>query len=546
MTRSSVVALLACLLAAPLGAQQPDPRLEPGAVAPLLEGLGSVHFPITTNSERAQRFFDQGLRLSYAFNHPEALRAFKEAQRLDPKCAMCYWGEGLVLGPNINSPTLTKEQERDAWAAARQADRFKKAATAVERALIQALGQRYARKGGDRATLDRAYADAMAAAAATHLDDLDVQSLYAESLMDLTPWAYWTQDGAPTQHTTKIMGILESVLARDPKHTGAIHFYIHTVEAGKPDLALPGADRLGDLAPSAGHLVHMPAHIYIRTGHYLKAAEANVRAIAADENYIEQCRAQGTYPAYLYPHNIHFLWAAASFEGRSGLALESARKMASKLTPEHTCGPASVQDWAVVPYYALVRFGRWQEILDEKPLSEKAYAAAIRAWARGMALANLGRGEEAQAELRALEKVQASAEIQQDVVGFDKAATVLEIPKAQLAGEIARQAGRLDEAIAAFQKAVEVQDGLRYNEPPEWHQPMRHVLGSALVQARRYADAERVYREDLKENRENGWALYGLLQALRGQRKHQEAREVDARFRKAWERADVALTASRF
>lgn len=532
---------------APAAPAANDPRREPGALAPLLEGVGNAHLPITTTVPRAQRFFDQGLRLSYAFNHPEALRAFKEAQRLDPACAICWWGEALVLGPNINAPIPPPEHEQQAWNAVRQAQRLRKGKTRKEQALIDALSRRYAASVSTRKPLDEAYVRAMADVARGFPDDLDVQTLYAEALMDLTPWDFWTRDGQPTVHTETIMRTLDAVLAKDPQHAGANHFTIHVLEASKaPERSLAAADRLAALAPAAGHMVHMPAHIYIRTGFYERAAEANVRAIAADESYIEQCRAQGTYPAYLYPHNIHFLWAASTFEGRSAAAIEAARKMASKLTHEHTAGPAGVQDWAVVPFYALVRFGRWDDVLREPAISEKPYATAIRHWARGLAFANQGKLDEARAELTALEAQQALPEIQQDVIGFDPAARVLEIPRKTLAAEIARQDHHEEEAIARLREALEVQDALRYNEPPPWHQPVRHLLGAALLDAGRPAEAEQVYRQDLTENRENGWALFGLLHSLRAQGKVTEAQEAEARFRKAWARADIVLTSSRF
>lgn len=527
-----------------------EPRMEPGALAPLLEGVGNAHFAVTTSVPRAQRFFDQGLRLSYAFNHAEAERAFKEAQRLDPKLAMAWWGEALVIGPNINAPTPSPEQEKQAWSAVQQAKQRLAGVTPKEKALIEAVAARYMDTDTakiDRSRLDRAYADAMAGVAKTYPDDLHVQALYAEALMDLTPWDYWRKDGTPTEHTPAIKRTLEGVIARDANHAGAIHFLIHTMEASKtPDQVVPAADKLGALAPTAGHMVHMPAHVYIRAGLYEKAAEANVRAIAADESYIAQCRAQGAYPLYLYPHNIHFLWAATTFEGRSAEAIDAARKMASKLTAEHTCGPASGQDWAVVPYYAMVRFGKWNEILAEQPISEKPYAQAIRHWARGLALTNLGRHKESVAEVKALERTRSDPEIQKDVIGFDPANRVLEIASLTLRADQFRKRGDLRTAIKLLQQAVDVQDRLRYNEPPEWHQPIRHVLGAALLEAKRAVEAEQVYKADLTENPENGWALYGLMQSLRAQNKESDAAAVEARFRKAWARADVTLTASRF
>jgi tetratricopeptide (TPR) repeat protein len=532
----------------PPAADTVDPRRAPGSLAPVLEGVGNAHFPISTSVPRAQLFFDQGLRLSYAFNHLEAVRAFKEAQRLDPACGMCWWGEALVLGPNINMAIPPPEQESQAWAAVQQALRRRKTATPKERALIDAVAKRYASfVMTDRSSLDKAYAAAMTAVAKSFPDDLDVQTLYAEALMDLTPWNFWSNDGKPTQYTETIMSTLDRVLTTDPNHAGADHFLIHVLEASKtPEKALPAADRLSTLAPSAGHMVHMPAHIYIRTGFYEKAAQSNVLAIAADESYIEQCRAQGAYPLYLYPHNMHFLWAASTFQGRSELAIATAHKMASKLTHDHTGGPASVQDWAVVPFYALVRFGRWDDVLTEPAISDKPYASAIRHWARGLAFAYRGQLDDARTELQEFEKLQASPELEQDVVGFDPAPRVLDIPKKTLQAAIARADHRQDEEVKLLREAVQIQDGLRYNEPPEWHQPIRHLLGAALLDVGQPVEAEQVYRRDLEENRENGWALFGLLQSLRAQGKVAEARDVEARFRKAWASADIILTSSRF
>jgi tetratricopeptide (TPR) repeat protein len=538
----------ASLLAVPaVDAAGNDPRREPGSLAPLLEGLGTLHFPVTTRSERAQRFIDQGLRLTYAFNHAEARRAFQEAARLDPRCAMAHWGEALVLGPNIND-AMPFDRELEAHAAVRRALRLAKHASPRERSYIEALATRYSdRKTRDRDALDRAYADAMAALTRRHPDDLDAATLYAEALMDLTPWDYWTKDGQPKGATLEVTRILESVIARQADHAGALHLHIHIVEASQqPERGLPAADRLGPLMPSAGHLVHMPAHIYIRTGRFAQAAEANVRAIAADESYLGQCRAQGLYPAAYYPHNLHFLWAATTFEGRSAEAIGAARKLGAKLTKEHTCGPASGQDWSATPLYALVRFGRWDEVLNEPRPSEKAFARAMWHYARGVALAAKRRFDEASRELAALEALVADPTLEDDTIGFDPAPNVVRLAAKVVAGEIAARSGRLDEAVSLLRKAVALQDGLRYNEPPEWHHPVRHVLGAVLLQAGRPAEAEAAYREDLAENRENGWALFGLLQSLRDQGKTAEAGEVEARFRAAWKNADIVLTASRF
>lgn len=549
--RTPLVPLLSAMLS--LGsltatAQPPDTRLVPGQLAPVLEGLGDLHHEITTSSVRAQEFFDQGLRLVYAFNHAEAIRAFREAARLDPRCAMAYWGHALALGPNINDP-MPFEREVEAAKVIRQALKLKGRVSASEGAYIDALARRYSsRRTRDRAALDRAYADAMAALAEREAADLDAASLYAESLLDLSPWDYWNKDGSPRYpHVPKVVSVLEGVLARKPDHPGALHYYIHAVEASQePERGLGAADRLGPLLPTAGHLVHMPAHIYIRTGRYADAAEANVRAVSADESYIAQCRAQGLYPAIYYPHNVHFLWAAATFQGRSAVAIDAARKLSQTVGHEGACGPTPGQDWSVTPLYALVRFGRWDEILAEPSRWEKAYGRAIWHYARGLAFAAKGRLDEGAEELAKLQAARIDPGLKDEMLGFDPAASVLEVPVGTLAAELAWRRGQKDEAVHSLREAVAAQDRLRYNEPPEWHHPVRQVLGAVLLDAGRLGEAEEAYRQDLRENKENGWSLFGLLQSLRGQGKNQEASEVEIRFRRAWAQADVVLTSSRF
>jgi tetratricopeptide (TPR) repeat protein len=380
----------------------PAPSARPTeALAPELSGLGTLHVPVSTVTPRAQQFFDQGMRLLYAFNHAEAIRAFREAARLDPSLAMAYWGQALALGPNLNAP-MTRENGRAAYAAIQAARAAALRVTPRERALIEALAARYAPEGaGDRPALDRAYAAAMQKVAAQYPEDPDIQTVYADAAMNTMPWDYWQKDGSAKPETARLLDVLERVIARYPDHAGALHYHIHLVEASNdPDRAERSADRLGPLMPAAGHMVHMPAHIYIRVGRYADAAEANERAILADEDYLAQCQAQGLYPVSYYPHNLHFLWAAATFEGRGAVAVNAARKVAEKV-PHHHAGALSwTADFPVTPMLAYIRFGRWQDMLTEpKPPAHEPYATAIWHYGRGIAFVARGQLDRAGAEL---------------------------------------------------------------------------------------------------------------------------------------------------
>jgi tetratricopeptide (TPR) repeat protein len=525
----------------------PSVPRQTGPLAPELTGLGSLSYAITTSVPRAQQFFDQGLRLTYAFNHPEAIRAFQECARLDPRAAMCHWGEALARGPNINA-ALDAEAERAAADAIERAMALRTGASPRERSLIEALSPRYRlRPEGDRAALDLAYADAMRRLAAQHPDDPDISTLFAAALMETMPWDYWKKDRQPKPATREVIETLERVMARHPEHPGAHHYYIHIVEASDdPDRAVASADRLGGLMPSAGHIVHMPAHIYVRVGRYRDAAEVNERAIRADEDYIAQCQAQGLYPYSYYPHNIHFLWLAATMEGRSEAAIDAARKTAAKV-PHHVAGRVPwTADFPVTPYLAYVRFGRWGDILTEPaPPAAAHYALALWHYGRGVAFAARRQLDRARAELAGIDGVIANEAFAKEIADSPFASN-LQIARRLVAGEIAARDGRMDEAIGLMREAVRIQDDQPYNEPPHWHYPVRHSLGAVLIEAGRAPDAEQVYLDDLKWNRENGWALFGLVQALRAQQKHAEVQEAEARFRKAWARADVTLTSSRF
>jgi pimeloyl-ACP methyl ester carboxylesterase len=515
-------------------------------IAPELDGLGTLHMPVTTAVPGAQRFFDQGLRLLYAFNHAEAIRAFREAARLDPELALAYWGEALALGPNLNAP-MSQENGRLAYAAVRQALKSAHRATPRERALIDALALRYAPDGkGDREALNRAYADAMQKAADRFSDDANIQTIYADAAMNTMPWDYWQKDGTARPETARVLDVLERAIARQPDHAGALHYHIHLLEASAdPDRAEASADRLGSLMPAAGHMVHMPAHIYLRVGRYADAAEANVRAIAADEDYLAQCQAQGLYPVSYYPHNLHFLWAAATLEGRRAAAVDAARKVAEKVPHHHAGAVAWTADFPVTPMLAYVRFGLWQETLTEpKPPANQPYAIGVWHYGRGLGFVARARLDMAAAELMALKTVmkhEAFATTLKDLPLL----TNLQIASRVLEGELALKQGNTESAIAVLREAVTIEDGIPYNEPPVWHQPPRQVLGGVLLDAGRAADAEVVYREDLKRFRENGWSLFGLAKSLEAQNKSSEAADVQRRFDKAWARSEVRLTSSR-
>jgi len=523
-------------------ADKPSPT---GRLAPRLQNLGSHAFPVTTASRDAQLFINQGLNLAYGFNHAEAGRAFREAARLDPDCAMAYWGQALVIGPNINAPMEAAEETR-AFELVQKAVALKSKATPREQAYIDALAERYSGKPDDRPARDRAYAAAMREVVRRFPEDLDAAALCAESVMDLRPWAYWTRDGQPYEGTVEVRELLESVIKRDPNHPGALHFYIHLMEpTPEPWRAVPAADRLLTLMPAAGHMVHMPSHIYQRVGRYLDAVKSNELAVLADEDYITQCRAQGLYPMGYYPHNIHFLWWAATMDGQSTLAIESARKVAAKIPDDMLKQIPMLAAFRVVHYYALTRFGKWDEMLSQPaPPAGSPFLEGMWHYARGLAFVAKGRLAEAERSLAEVRRISADKALQIPLFSPNTAAAVLGIAPEVLAGEIAAARKDYDRAVSHLERAVRLEDGLVYTEPAEWHYPPRHALGAVLLEAGRPAEAETVYWEDLKRNPENGWALRGLVEALRAQGKQDEARLADERLKKAWARADVTLVAS--
>ena len=525
-------------------AEKPAPT---GELAPRLQNLGKHAFPVTTRSRQAQLFVNQGMNLAYGFNHAEAARSFREAARLDPSCAMCVWGQALVLGPNINVP-MAPEDEPKALELAKRAVAMKGKASARERAYIDALAKRYTGNKDDRAAADKAYAEAMRAVARQYPADLDAQTLWAESAMDLRPWNYWSGDGTPYPGTEEIVATLEKVLAKNPNHPGANHLYIHAVEATKsPERAEAAADRLLTLVPGAGHMVHMPSHIYQRVGRYADAAAANVAAAKADEDYIAQCRAQGIYPMAYYPHNVHFLWYATTAEGRAKEAIEAARKTAAQVTDEQMDALPLLVAFRVVPLYALARFGRWDEVLAEPIPSDKhLYLKGVSHYARGLAFLGKGDLDAAERELADVRRIAADKALEVTLFSPNTAAAIFAMAPEVLAGELAAKHKEYDKAIAHLERAVRLEDSLFYTEPEEWHYPSRQALGAVLLDAGRAREAEVVYWDDLRKHASNGWSLFGLAQALRAQGKTAEADAIQARFEKAWARADVKLTSSRF
>jgi tetratricopeptide (TPR) repeat protein len=507
-----------------------------------VSGLGDVNHPVSTTNSEAQQFFNQGLAYMYAFNHHEAFRSFQRASQLDPQLTMAYWGMALALGSNYNLQA-DDQQLKQAYDNLQKALALPGNATEHERGYVQALARRYSLDPrADRQKLATDYKVAMGDLVARYPDDLDAATLYAESMMNLRPWKLWTPDGKPAEGTLEIVAVLEAVLRRDPTHTGANHYYIHAIEASpNPHLGLPSAGRLGRLAPSAGHLVHMPSHIYIRTGDYQDAAQSNEDAIVADRAYIARSGAHGVYPMMYYNHNIHFLAAAHAMNGRFADAIKTARELEANVTP-HLKAMPMLEMFAPYATVTLVRFGRWDEILKAgQPDPGLKITTAFWRFARGMAYTASARVMQAEAELKAVrETIQA---VPADAsIGQSNARTVLQVADLLLAGRIAVARGEKESGFEVLRKAVEAEDAVSYNEPPDWDLPVREWLGGSLLVAGDYAQAERVYREELSKHPRNGRALFGLLESLKRQRKNSSAQMVQREFERAWEKADTKLS----
>jgi tetratricopeptide (TPR) repeat protein len=509
------------------------------AQAPAIQkNLGAHRYAVNASPE-AQRYFDQGLRLYWGFNHAEAIRSFREGERLDSTCAMCAFGIALALGPNINAP-MTRVAGDTAAAAVKRARA--RATAAGEIALIDALAERYASTDTSlRLKLDTAYARAMRHVVEASPNNLEARAWYADALMNLSPWNYWNPDGTPRRGTPVILAQLDTVLKANADHPGACHLLIHAVEARYPERAVRCAERLAALMPGAGHLVHMPAHIYIRVGRYAEAIDANRHAVHADIVSLEGpgVLKRGIYASGYAPHNHHFLSFAASMMGASKLAIAHAFQAVEGVDAAVAAKLPWVDAITPIGYWTLVTFGQWDRILTEAtPRPEQRFATGMAFYARGVAFAEKKRWAEANAALDSVGRIAANFPD-----GDNK--TALLIAERALAGEIDVRRGALTSAIRSFQSAVVLEDGMLYGEPPVWYYPMRHSLGKALILAKRYQEAEKVYRRDLERFPENGWALYGLAQALEGARRPREAKAVRERFNRAWAKADIKITASR-
>jgi tetratricopeptide (TPR) repeat protein len=518
--------------------------------AQLFDGLGTFHRKITTRSPLAQKYFDQGMRLLWAFNHDEATRSFAKAAKIDPSCASCYWGVALTLGPNYNMPMMSSARGRVGWEALRKARSNARRATPVERALIAAVAKRY--RGMEEVDpsnskpLLGAYVEAMRAVAAKYPNDLDVQTMYAEGLMNTNPWKLWNEDGTANPGTDQIVSTLRSVLEKDPNHPGANHYYIHAVEASQhPDLAIRSAEVLNGMMPSAGHLEHMPAHILQRVGRYEEAAEANRKGAAADLAYIKATAPPDYYPMYLI-HNFQFLGSAAGMEGRRAEAITALKKARAHIPDDLLFGMPGL-DWsASFVYDGYVKFGMWDEMLAEPAPSPRLPGATISyLQSRASALAAKGRTDEAKAELA--KSAQAISAVPEEATqGNNQAKPLYDVGQLKAEARIAGAEQRRDEAVRLLAEAVSLEDKLAYNEPSDMIFPTRHLLGAGLLVAGRPGEAEAVYREDLRRNPKNGWAYFGLSQALAAQKRDAEAAAARGQFEQAWQRADIQLASGAF
>ena len=535
-------------------AASPPAPLEAPIGATLLAGLGTYEFKITTSKPEAQRWFNQALMLTFGFNHDAAERSYLKAAQLDPDCAMCWWGAALVLGPHVNA-AMDPADSPKAWLSLQRAVALAPRASERERAFVHALEARYAANPPeDRRVLDEAYAKATGELVAQRPEDLDAKVFHAEALMDLQPWDYYDEQLQPKGNTAEVVSLLEAVMKRNPDHAGALHLYVHAVEASAdPQRGVAAADRLRTLIPGSGHLVHMPAHIYARVGRWHDAVVANQAAIAADNSYLATCgpNVKGVYPLGYVPHNPHFLWFAASMEGASRIAQDAARKTAQRVNlPDLMRQPgfAGLQHYWMTPWFDNVRFGRWDEIrAAPNPAPDLPYVTAIWSYAQAMAAIRQDRMEDAKRHHAALAKLAADP-FMNTLMVWDRypLAHAAHIAERTVYAELALARGDNTAAIAALTEAVAIEDRIPYDEPPGWHSPVRQSLGAALLVAGRAADAEKVYREELQRNPQNGWSLTGLALALRQQHRTDDAVAVERQLRDAWQYADVQLVASRF
>ena len=521
-------------------------------IAPIIDGLAVLDFPVTTKNKLVQQYFNQGLVLAYGFNHAEAARSFYYATKLDPECAMAYWGFAYVLGPNYNAGMEPDNYER-AYAAVQKALQLSNNnISAKEKALINALSKRYIKNPAeDRSQLDIAYSNAMENVYKNFPDDADAAVLYAESMMNLHPWDLWDKKGNPKEWTPKIISIIDHAITINPKHPGAHHFYIHAVESSfEPEKGLRSAQLFDDdLVPGAGHLVHMPSHIYIRTGDYHKGTLSNIRAIAVDSSYIAACNAQGAYPLAYFPHNYHFMAATATLEGNSKWAIEASDKVAahSNLLLMKEPGWGTLQHYYTIPYYVYVKFGKWEEILKMKNADPTLkYPEAVRNYARGMAFLGLKNITSAKKELRSLENYANDESLKEITIWeINSVDVLLQIAKRVLKAEILASESNYDESIVLLKEAVIIEDGLNYNEPPDWFFSVRHHLGAVQIEAENYEDAIGTFEEDLQRLPKNGWALHGLKLAYTKLKNQNKTAEINDKLKTIWATADTKLATSR-
>jgi tetratricopeptide (TPR) repeat protein len=510
----------------------------------LLTGMGAHTHPISTSSPEAQKFFDQGVVLLFGFNHEEAIRAFGRASELDPKASMPHWGMALALGANYNDPAPTDERLKKARAEVEKALVLSASGPDNERAYAEALSKRYVADpaSSDKAQVARDYAAAMKALSAAYPDDLDAATMYAESLMNLTPWKLWKPDGTPGENTLEILAVLESVLKRDPLHPGANHYYIHAVEASKnPERALPSAKRLETLVPNAGHLVHMPAHTYVRTGDYVAAEKANTIAAEVDRNYIRETGASGMYPVMYYNHNVHFESFAASMAGRYAVAKRAGDQLFDGVLPVVTMDPM-LEGFLLQPTFVALRFQKWDDIRKmPDPGPKLPLLRANWLYARAMAAA-------AQKDPKRADTLRETFVIARDSVPpasmagpQNSAAQLFAVSTQVLDARIAEAKGDRKAAIASWKKAVEAEDALNYDEPPAWYYPTRESLGAALLADGQLAEAEKVFRADLDKHPRNPRSLFGLWKTLEAQKKSADAGWARAQFETAWKDADTKL-----
>ncbi|MFN8347827.1 MAG: hypothetical protein U0X91_22680 [Spirosomataceae bacterium] len=521
-----------------------------GKSAPLFSGLGGLHFPITTTNKKAQQYFDQGLMLSFGFNHAEAARSFYEAARLDSTCAMCRWGFAYVLGPNYNAG-MEKDNYQRAYEAVQKARALSSHCTPKEKELIEALTYRYSNDTTvARSGLDSAYAAQMRNVYKNYSADATIASLFAEALMDLHPWNLWNKDGSLQPWTPEIMAVLEKGLQTDPRHAGANHFYIHATEmSAHAEKAFKSADLLMNLVPGSGHLVHMPSHTYIRTGRYHDGVISNEKAVQVDSLYTEACHAQGVYPLAYYPHNHHFLAACAVLSGESKAALEGARKTANHVHLKLLQDPAwaTLQHYYSIPWYVEVKLGLWNDILRSRtPEKELKYPSVIRHYANGMAQLSQNNLPEAKKQLAEMKRIMTDTTLKDLTIwGINSVYDLCEIASNTLTAEIAAKEKNFPVAISLLREAVSKEDALNYNEPPDWFFSVRHHLGAVLLDAAKYREAVNVYEEDLKIYPENGWALRGMMNAYEKLGDKTNFGKTKLRFEKAWKHADLTISSSR-